>query len=87
MTNEQIDRAYKVYTDLQKLAIEHGLDEKTNPLWAVWRKLDEALLKMGALEPDDDVEEENDDVEFPEGWDEDLRYDEWRDKEIVFGRR
>lgn len=51
------DELYSVYCDFYKMCVAGGLDESKNPLWAIWRRLDAALLHMGLLEKEEEEEE------------------------------
>ena len=72
----------EIYHELYLQAIKGGMDEKANPLWGIWRKLDDTLVSMGVLEADEDQEEEEI-KEDPAGAYADHLYDIWKDRQIM----
>lgn len=81
--NPTIEALWQVYHELHLQAIKGGMDEKTNPLWGIWHKLEDTLVSMGVLEADEEQEEQEEEEPDPEGEYADYLYDLWKDRQIM----
>lgn len=84
------DNLEKAYYTLSKICIrEDGILNQDSEKWQTLRALETALVNLGILEPDEEPEEEEEELDYTndkQHWDEwvaDQRYDMYRDLALM----